>query len=470
MQPFDDRIKEQFSDFSPEVPPHIWENIVAKKKKRRPFFWIWPLLLLGVGLLFTLNMREDRGKMTIETGEEKGADMGSADLNKGDKRPAKSNPAIPVQEQITTDIISSGPSTTDENPVSTPVVNSNELSAKSITPETKEEVSASAKPGMVSASSRKNPSKNSRKSIQQNPVPAVPAESAGDLKINSLYSEAPANSSYPSLTGNDFTGRNIAFERSMPGDVSFRLSPPAIARQEIPCPERDAAGNKKYLEFYAGPDIVFRSFKDTGTSDYLQKRKETTSIAFAYSTGARFTKVFKNGMSIRTGINYSHIREKFTLTEGNVIQMVFIIGPNGDTIGNYSTRGTLYRRTFNKYNSVDIPLSVGYELGNGRLHANINAGVIVNVYSWQKGLVVDTANKAVNISTGAAPSPYQFKSNIGVGFLGSASFYYKMNERMHILAEPYFRYNLSSFNKEEITLKQKFHTSGLRLGIRYDLK
>jgi hypothetical protein len=108
-------------------------------------------------------------------------------------------------------------------------------------------------------------------------------------------------------------------------------------------------------------------------------------------------------------------------------------------------------------------------MGNERLHANLNAGVVMNIYSWQKGDVLDTAYRPVSITTGKGQSPYQFKTNIGLGFTAAASIYLKLNDRLHLLGEPYIRYNLSPANKADITLKQKYTTIGFRLGLRLDL-
>jgi hypothetical protein len=239
---------------------------------------------------------------------------------------------------------------------------------------------------------------------------------------------------------------------------------------DCPALEKDAAGNKKYFEFYGGPDYAFRSLQDTGNSSYLQKRKESTKFKSGFSAGVRYTKVFNNSMSVRGGVNYSQINEKFTFNQGNVVQVTYIINNNGDTIGSYTTTGARNKTTINRYRSIDIPLVVGYEVGNGKLHANINAGAIVNIYSWQKGDVLDASGNPVSITTGKSSSPYQFKTNAGVGFIAGVSVYYKLNNRLHLMAEPYFRYNLSQMNKESITLKQKYQTAGLRLGIRLDLK
>ena len=65
--------------------------------------------------------------------------------------------------------------------------------------------------------------------------------------------------------------------------------------------------------------------------------------------------------------------------------------------------------------------------------------------------------------------PIGFKTNIGLGFTAAASIYLKLNDRLHLLGEPYIRYNLSPANKADITLKQKYTTIGFRLGLRLDL-
>ena len=57
-QRFDEHIKEQLSDYSPDVHPRIWENIAAQNEKRRPAgFWVKFLnsrnILVTLGLLLT---------------------------------------------------------------------------------------------------------------------------------------------------------------------------------------------------------------------------------------------------------------------------------------------------------------------------------------------------------------------------------------------------------------------------------
>ena len=237
----------------------------------------------------------------------------------------------------------------------------------------------------------------------------------------------------------------------------------------IPCPkaERDAAGNKRYIEVYGGPDYTFRNITDTSSS-YAQTRRNSAKQMLSYSAGVRYTKVFKNGMSFRGGINYSQINEAFTYEKGHVIQNVYITDNAGDTTGTYTVSGTQYKKTTNKFRSIDIPLAIGYEAGNGRVHTNLNAGVMINVMSRQSGFVPDKNGNPVDISSGSAKTIYQYKTNAGVSLTGAVSVYYKLNDALHLMAEPYFRYSLSPVTQSEISLKQKYHTAGLRLGARLD--
>ena len=237
-----------------------------------------------------------------------------------------------------------------------------------------------------------------------------------------------------------------------------------------PTPENDAAGNKQYWELYAGPDYAIKKFTDTANSAYLEKRKSSTSYQSAYSAGARYTRVFNNGISIRGGINYSQVNEKFSFVQGNTVQVTYILNTNGDTVGSNTIRGTRYKTTYNHYHTIDAPILIGYEVGNGKLHINLNAGAVVNIYSWQKGDLLDTSFQPVNITTGKGLSQYQYKTNIGIGFMGAVSVYYKLNGRLHLLAEPFLRYNFSPMSKDNFSLQEKFTTVGLRLGIRVDLK
>ncbi|MBK8496511.1 MAG: hypothetical protein IPL50_17040 [Chitinophagaceae bacterium] len=461
-RPFDEHIKEQFGNYAPDVHPRIWENIIAEKDKKRPAgFWVSMFngrqKLLFIGLIIALTSGGAWIFFNRHIIKEPSNNIAEN----------KKNNSIPVNKNSITEFTQ----TDNKQPGNDPVKADHLLTADNNTP--------NSKPAYISDGSIK--AGIYAPGLQTDEDNSIPGDANDrNKKIYAGLGNVLIKTTSPELAEDEFEGTGTLLGRlsflaekytvkrktGKPGTVHFN---PVIFLPDCPI-EKDAAGNKKYFEFYAGPDYAIRSLHDTGNSAYLQKRKESTRFRSGYSAGLRYTKVFNNSMSVRGGVNFSQINEKFTFNEGNIIQVTYIINSNGDTIGSYSTTGTRYKTTINRYRSIDIPLVVGYELGNGRLHANINAGAIINVYSWQNGDVLDTAGNPVSITTGKGSSPYQFKTNAGVGFIGAVSVYYKLNDRLHLLAEPYFRYTFSPMNKENITLKQKYQTAGLRFGIRLDLK
>jgi hypothetical protein len=465
---FDEHIKDQFSNYTPDVHPRIWEKIIAEKDKKRPAgFWVSMFnnrnKLLLLGLIIALSS----GGAWLYYGNgftaKKDITMNGAD-GKKQKNNLTSSSGLDAAQVIEPAV------DLQLNPDAT--------------------VAAGTKPASDDITTNTNPllsSKGNTKALITSPAPEAYGTTAppvrdnkkyytglGNILVNTTAPEPeedeymePGGTLLGRLTYNaeKFTEKRKTGKKQEP--LHFN---PVVFLPGCPTFEKDASGNKKYFEFYAGPDYAFRSLQDTGNSAYLQKRKESTSFKSGFSAGVRYTKVFNNSMSVRGGVNYSQINEKFSFNQGNIVQVTYIINANGDTVGSYTTTGSRYKTTTNRYRSIDIPLMVGYELGNGKLHANINAGPVINIYSWQKGDVLDASGNPVSITTGKSSSPYQFKTNAGIGFMGAVSVYYKLTDRLHLMAEPYFRYNLSQMNKESITLKQKYQTAGLRLGIRLDLK
>jgi hypothetical protein len=461
---FDEHIKAQFGNYTPDVHPRIWEKIIAEKGKKRPVgFWVSMLNNRGKLLLLGLIIALSSGGAWLYYSKTNGLkeNLSNVDDTKKINDKVDTKNSIPASENLSNNTINSPTST------NTPAV------AEDINAGTNQLLSSQAKTSSVIFSPSAETDAETDNRINSPAGNKKQYTGLGNVLVNTT-APATEEDEYAEQGGTllgrlTFNAEKITEKRKGSKQEQLHFNP-VVFLPGCPSVEKDAAGNKKYLEFYAGPDYAFRSLHDTGNSAYLQQRKQSTKFKSGFSAGVRYTKVFNNSMSVRGGVNYSQINEKFTYNQGNIVQVTYILNANGDTVGSYTTTGSRYKTTINRYRSIDIPLVVGYEVGNGKLHANINAGAIVNIYSWQKGDVLDANGKPVSITTGKSSSPYQFKTNAGVGFVGAVSVYYKLNDRLHIMAEPYFRYNLSQMNKESITLKQKYHTAGLRLGIRLDLK
>jgi hypothetical protein len=499
--PFDEHMKKQLGDFSPVVPPHIWENIMAEKDRKRPggflfllkskgWLLILLLLVLATAVIYTSSNNNENNQKTISTiaGPEKPGDQNTENTNTGSAE-QKSLLTLPEQAINNTGISSTADQEIDikTNPgneppatfssardkilISESVKNKPDLSHSEAQPAGKTQnhfIVNTAKSNNDAMASRETKTrlKQQRKSGGKTSFTSVAGEQGSEIKLTSGDNDRETTGSEGYLQKDILSLQSILYGLKFNPSIKEKY-PVSLS---IPCPgrEKNTAGNKRYVEIYGGPDYAFRSFSDTANSIYLKRRKESTSFSSAYSAGLRFTKVFSNGMSFRAGINYSQVNEKFKFVEGNILQVIYITNAAGDTTGSYESTSTRYKTTLNKFRMLDIPVMIGYEMGNGRIHTNINAGAIINLYSWQKGDVLDKSLQPIDVNAGAAASPYQFRKNIGLGFIGAISVYYKLTDRWHLLAEPYFRYNFSPASKSELTFKQKYNTTGLRLGLRLD--
>ena len=429
---FDAHVKEQMANIRPDVPAHIWDNIIAKKERKKPVvFWINNfskiiILLLVSGTVggIVYFTTDKQNNLPLQTN--------GYDFNKINTNAVQNNIIALVTNP-----------TSSQSPLAIPFVKEeNNIILSERTTSKKQNVFKS----YFLNNGNTSPSFNEVENKNVDNLITIPNEYAFKRQILNA-----------SLLKSDLFNPDL-LNRKLPKNPF------------IPCPEveKNAAGSKRYIEIYGGPDYVFRSYADTANSVYMQQRKASTRYLLSYSAGIRYTRVFGSGMSFRTGLNYSQINERFTSEKGRVIQNVYIVNSNGDTTGTYAQTGTLYNSSTNKFKSIDIPISVGYEIGNGRIHSNINMGAMVNITSSQKGYVLDKNGTAVDITSGKSSSVYQYKTKAGVSFLGAASVYYKLNDRLHLMAEPYIRFSLSPATKAELSLKQKFHTTGIRLGARID--
>ncbi|TDH28068.1 hypothetical protein EXU57_06285 [Segetibacter sp. 3557_3] len=263
--------------------------------------------------------------------------------------------------------------------------------------------------------------------------------------------------------------------RTLPGS----LKQFAIACS-VDCPTSNRHRNHPmFLEVYGSPDYARKSVVAPNmTADYLARKDSSENFSYAFTAGFRLVKPFGKNMVLKTGLQYAQINEKFLFRRENerrqttVITIRSIIRSPGDTLLVRDTStveqiGYLVTSSMNKYRSIDLPLIVGYEWGSDRLRVALNAGVLLNLSSWQTGQMLDTGYNAVPINK--APGGQVFKRNLGVGLYAGVSIMKGISNNLQIFAEPWFRYNFSQMTTAQNPFTQKFQVAGLSLGIRYRL-
>lgn len=246
----------------------------------------------------------------------------------------------------------------------------------------------------------------------------------------------------------------------------------------IICPSDNRRNTDWYLEAYASPDLSFKSVSNVSASPlYMLKKDSSESMQVGYSAGIRLVKPLTDNILLKAGVQYSQANEKYVYRTENevktttVVTVRTIIRAPGDTVvvqdtSVLQTVGFRNNTVRNRYRSFDIPLTVGYQFGNEDLKFGINAGVAVNISSWYQGVMLDSSLAIVPLTK---TGNNVYKTNIGLGLIGSFSVVKKMSEDMHVFFEPYFRYNLSNMTTQQASFKQRFSVGGLAIGLRINL-
>jgi hypothetical protein len=240
--------------------------------------------------------------------------------------------------------------------------------------------------------------------------------------------------------------------------------------------------NDLYIEVYGSPDYTLRSFSNTSAfNGYVAQRKTTENNRNGFSAGVLIAKNINEKTLLKAGLNYSQINERLRVINENekqltqIITIRTIIRAPGDTLyirdtTYFEQSGTRYRTFYNRYRFIDLPILFSYEFGNPELLSfSINAGPVLNITSFYKGSILDTGYNPVKITTAKGNAANNWRHNIGLGFMGSIAMYKRMNDRLQIFAEPYFRYNLKPVTQNSSVVNQRYFISGMKLGLRYNL-
>lgn len=479
--PIDDLFRDRFEQYEPKLPEQAWNALQAaqEKRKRRPFFW-WisgAVLLVGliIGLTWDNHPRSANLAQTNEQSKEK-VNSPTPAAAFDNTNPTNTTSTHKLNESTSTSSMSNSVADREKE---TPIRNS----PPQLISKRKKNPLFTLPKNNIADEVRQDEDQDrdlaqTERSIQRK---SKHIGSAGMTIQTSSMGHTEDNGNGSALSENNVTdlstsellkqrNQQIFAHRLTRTQLQSSTEIKSMAYPRCPNLEREAAANKTYIEWYTGPDIGIKSYQDTGTSSYLQKRRESTDFRWAFSAGFRYTRVFQNGMSFRTGINFTQITERFRWVKANYVQVNYAIDPlTGDTTGITSVRGTRYKTTYNRFRSIDVPLILGYETGFGKFKLNAYAGGMLNLYSWQRGEVLDTALRPISITTGKAESLYQYRNNMGLGLTGGVSLYYRIHDNWQVMAEPYFRYNLTPMNRDGLTLRERYSLIGLRIGIRRDL-
>jgi hypothetical protein len=252
------------------------------------------------------------------------------------------------------------------------------------------------------------------------------------------------------------------------------LSPSQFQRFSTPV----AKTSTLYLELFASANYDMQSIFNYGVTEaYLQRKDSAETMQTGFSAGFRIGKYITNNLMIKGGLQYTQVNKLFALrsekerTTTPVIVNRTINNPDGTTSivpdTSYVTQISYnVTKANNRYRSIEIPLLLSYEFGKSKWHFAVNGGAIVRASSWSVGTTFDTNNNLVLLED---KNRTYYHKQTHLSAVGSVSVLRYLNNNTAVFAEPYFRYTLTNGETTVLGFSEKFHSTGIILGMRIKL-
>ncbi len=499
---FDELLKEKLHQHSEPVPGRVWEKIARDSGKKKAAFWRagWALLLLAFisTAVFFMN----------ENGKEQVLHSGSANLT--DKSGGES---------------STGSNPVDENaktaPQSFPSV------SKAFKPEQKQHkensvVSTTHKNAALPQATASTQQENKYKSNSKNKVVNSAADSKGMItakdetavaSVTVITMDAASGSVEQSSANtlgkenNETTPETVALET----DSNQSALPPSVIKdiegnKNIPADsvaqdiKNDSATGQATeaavppmayvnshpvsIEVYILPENATKNLNEKPSRqepDYLNVRKESETIDYAFSAGANLRYQLSSHYFVRVGARYSVINEKLDLKQSTTESHSsldstirgYIIDPFLPAVPIYKYDSTSSEMTVttsqaanNRYTFIDVPISAGYQLRFKKFDLYLSAGIEVNFLTHTSGkIAAESNNDLIDLDSGNAPF-----NKTSLSFQSGLGFTYHFSSSLELMVEPNFRKQLTTMTKDDYPLDQKYTRIGIMAGIKYNLR
>jgi hypothetical protein len=236
------------------------------------------------------------------------------------------------------------------------------------------------------------------------------------------------------------------------------------------CYDFEEHPNVWFADAYAGPGWTDRSLSspDPEFQNYSRLRGETERTDMAFNAGLRASLLLNRHYLLRAGLHYDQFTEIFEYADPNFIEYTVKVRTEliggvwqtvTDTVG--VDYGEHYQKTYNRYGMLDIPVMLGGEWRRGRTGFSLQVGAALNVFFWNGGAMLSAQGVPVDFND-TTPA---FRTRTGASVMGSVQWFWHIQPRLRVFAEPYYRRMLRPVTMDAYPVRQQYSLLGIQLGV-----
>ncbi len=307
-------------------------------------------------------------------------------------------------------------------------------------------------------------------------------EGAVERQIINTFLEEKTELDLSSITANENFDRRSSVSTGFVQKMRIKYIHNQAIKPKGPefCPSIGKKASPPFsIDIYSSIDYPL-SFRSAASNEpqqqYINQRNFTENSVVSFHAGIRVSQPVYKNISVRLGLEYAQINERFQLIDSGAIRVQTVIdsifAPDGtliDIATNTITESGI--REINHYNHLKyytIPVTVGIQKSLNKMKLFMHAGAQFTVLSSYKGKILSPQLSAVEINSDGTAELQPYRSNLGINLVGSLGLSSPLSEHWSLLVEPNFRYTLRSISRGTYPVNQKYLTLGISTGLRYN--
>ena len=239
-------------------------------------------------------------------------------------------------------------------------------------------------------------------------------------------------------------------------------------------------GPELYLQLYSGINIMDANYKGTGLDQLVDLKNQSERVFPSAQVGVKADLKFKNGLTTHLGLEYQRHRSIFELEKEEPISVlledqlikVFIDGATLDTLaeefGSVLVDGLETRQVVhnNRYETLGIPIGVGYSKQIGNIMFGIEGGVYLGFTLDQNGKTLNASEQIVSFDDQSADRQL---NDVMVGYRLAPSLAVQATSNLSLELRP----EVSGFSGQQIgdsSLQSSPLVLKMNLALKYQIK
>lgn len=474
---FDDYIRRQLADHSTALDAEgLWQSIQAHQKpKRMTIWWVAGCMLLGLGLAayaLSAGKGQKDSRQAVELADKHAV--------------AAATTAVVAPRQVAA-TYSAGAGAAKFYAAAAALASSSPLpTAADVSPQ----MSPSATRGVAAdrpadALLTRDPQRQWSEhrlvlTTDRLADTLLSQQAAGADRVNEvlLESNLPAATAAVLADAGLYQSKNHSSKSTLAPEASL-ASPDQLTYSELTAPiEAQPLAKRSYDWFIGIGGSTYNPLRSLSSSDpeselLAEAIRRTEKPLEVVGAELQLGRYLRPGWTVQTGIAAQQQTERFEWTfEQLIVDTVIgvqsiIIDANGDStiitgpIARYQQLSR-FKRTFNRYTFIDIPLLTGYEFGEGALKFSVTGGAIINLVMQASGERLSAQEQPVALEEATA-----FRMRAGLSFQAGMGGSWELHPRWRLHAQLAMRYFPWTITQADSQLTQQYQWLGGQLSLRY---